>query len=54
MVQRRHGYIQGVLVKNAVVRTIFEAADALTDSILTKVTGKVATDSRAPAVWRWT
>jgi len=43
------GYIQGVLVKNAVTPEIFAAADALTHESSVKVTGKVREDSRAPS-----
>ena len=43
------GYIQGVLVKNAVTPEIFAVADALTHESSVKVTGKVREDSRAPS-----
>ena len=43
------GYIQGVLVKNAVAPEVFAAADALTHESSLKVTGKVREDSRAPS-----
>ena len=43
------GYIQGVLVKNAVAPEIFAVADALTHESSIKVTGKVREDSRAPS-----
>ena len=49
MVRDGTGYIQGVLVKNAVAPEIFAAADALTHESSLKVTGKVREDSRAPS-----
>jgi asparaginyl-tRNA synthetase len=49
MVRDGTGYIQGVLVKNAVAPEMFAAADALTHESSLKVTGKVRADSRAPS-----
>ena len=49
MIRDGSGYIQGVLVKNAVAPEIFEAADALTHESSLKVTGKIREDSRAPS-----
>ena len=43
------GYIQGVLVKNAVAPEVFTAADALTHESSVKVSGKIREDSRAPS-----
>jgi len=43
------GYIQGVLVKNAVPPSVFAAADELTHESSVRVTGKVREDSRAPS-----
>jgi asparaginyl-tRNA synthetase len=43
------GYIQGVLVKNAVPPSVFAAADALTHESSVRVTGKIREDSRAPS-----
>jgi asparaginyl-tRNA synthetase len=49
MIRDGSGYIQGVLVKNAVAPEVFEAADALTHESSVKVTGKIRQDSRAPS-----
>ena len=49
MIRDGSGYIQGVLVKNAVSPEVFEAADSLTHESSVKVTGKVREDSRAPS-----
>jgi asparaginyl-tRNA synthetase len=49
MVRDGSGYIQGVLVKNAVSPEIFALADGLTHESSIKVTGKVREDSRAPS-----
>jgi len=43
------GYIQGVLVKNAVTPEIFAAAETLTHESSVIVTGKIREDSRAPS-----
>ncbi|PYS53928.1 MAG: asparagine--tRNA ligase [Acidobacteria bacterium] len=43
------GYIQAVVVKNAVSPEIFTAADSLTHESSLAVTGKVRQDSRAPS-----
>src|SRR5207247_4820061 len=43
------GYIQGVLVKNAVPPDVSAAADSLTHEASVIVTGKVRADARAPA-----
>src|SRR3970040_2268551 len=48
MIRDGSGYIQGVLVKNAVTPEIFEAAEALTHESSLKVTGKLRADARAP------
>ncbi len=42
------GYIQGVIVKNAVPPEVFTAADSLTHESSIEVTGKVRADARAP------
>src|SRR6187401_3186221 len=44
------GYIQGVVVKNAVSPEVFEIADSLTHESSVIVTGKVREDSRAKRV----
>src|SRR5204862_5632583 len=49
MVRDGSGYIQGVLVKNAVPPHVFAAADTLTHESSIRVTGKVREDSRAPS-----
>ena len=49
MIRDGSGYIQGVLVKNAVAPEVFEAAEALTHESSVKVTGKLREDSRAPS-----
>jgi asparaginyl-tRNA synthetase len=49
MIRDGSGYIQGVLVKNAVSPEIFEAADGLTHESSLKVTGKIRADARAPS-----
>ena len=49
MIRDGSGYIQGVLVKNAVAPEVFEAAEALTHESSVKVTGKIREDSRAPS-----
>lgn len=49
MVRDGTGYIQGVLVKNAVSPEVFSAADSLTHESSVRVTGKVREDSRAPS-----
>ena len=49
MVRDGSGYIQGVLVKNAVPPHVFAAADTLTHESSLRVTGKVREDSRAPS-----
>jgi asparaginyl-tRNA synthetase len=49
MIRDGSGYIQGVLVKNAVSPEVFETADSLTHESSVKVTGKVREDSRAPS-----
>lgn len=49
MVRDGSGYIQGVLVKNAVAPDVFAAADTLTHESSIRVTGKVREDSRAPS-----
>ena len=49
MVRDGSGYIQGVLLKNAVSPEVFAAADGLTHESSIKVTGKVREDSRAPS-----
>src|SRR5215510_10177530 len=43
------GYIQAVVVKNAVAPEVFAAADSLTHESSLEVTGKVREDSRAPS-----
>jgi asparaginyl-tRNA synthetase len=43
------GYIQAVVVKNAVAPEVFSAADTLTHESSIEVTGKVREDSRAPS-----
>jgi len=43
------GYIQAVVVKNAVAPEVFAAADTLTHESSVEVTGKVREDSRAPS-----
>lgn len=43
------GYIQAVVVKNAVSPEIFAAADSLTHESSVEVTGKVREDARAPS-----
>src|SRR6266705_3127626 len=43
------GYIQTVVVKNAVAPEVFAAADTLTHESSLTVTGKVREDSRAPS-----
>ena len=43
------GYIQGVLVRNAVAPEIFAAAETLTHESSVIVTGKIREDSRAPS-----
>jgi len=43
------GYIQGVLMKNAVSPEVFAAADSLTHESAVIVKGKVRADSRAPS-----
>ena len=43
------GYIQGVLVKNAVPPSVFAAAEALTHESSVSVTGRIREDSRAPS-----
>jgi len=43
------GYIQGVLVKNAVSEEVFAAAETLTHESSVIVTGKIREDSRAPS-----
>jgi asparaginyl-tRNA synthetase len=48
MIRDGSGYIQGVLVKNAVSPEIFEAAEGLTHESSVKVTGKIRADARAP------
>ena len=48
------GYIQGVLVKNAVPPSVFAAADELTHESSVRVTGKVREDSRAPSGFEMT
>ncbi|HVQ63890.1 MAG TPA: asparagine--tRNA ligase [Terriglobia bacterium] len=49
MIRDGSGYIQGVLVKNAVAPEVFEAAESLTHESSVKVTGKLREDSRAPS-----
>ena len=49
MIRDGSGYIQGVLVKNAVAPEVFEAAEGLTHESSVKVTGKIREDSRAPS-----
>jgi asparaginyl-tRNA synthetase len=49
MIRDGSGYIQGVLVKNAVAPEIFAVADGLTHESSIKVTGKIREDSRAPS-----
>jgi asparaginyl-tRNA synthetase len=49
MIRDGSGYIQGVLVKNAVAPEVFAAADSLTHESSVKVTGKIREDSRAPS-----
>ena len=48
MIRDGTGYIQGVLVKNAVTPEVFAAADTLTHESSVRVTGKIREDSRAP------
>jgi asparaginyl-tRNA synthetase len=43
------GYIQGVLVRNAVAPEVFAAAETLTHESSVIVTGKIREDSRAPS-----
>jgi asparaginyl-tRNA synthetase len=43
------GYIQGVVVKNAVSPEMFAAADSLTHESSVEVSGKVRADARAPS-----
>src|SRR5207247_7702091 len=43
------GYIQGVIVKNAVSPQVFADADSLTHESSIELTGKVRADSRAPS-----
>src|SRR3989454_8301734 len=43
------GYIQGVIVKNAVPPQVFADADSLTHESSIELTGKVRADSRAPS-----
>src|SRR5438128_1317152 len=43
------GYIQSVVVRNAVAPEIFTAADSLTHESSIEVTGKVREDARAPS-----
>src|SRR5438270_4915251 len=45
----RTGYIQGVIVKNAVSPQVFADADSLTHESSIELTGKVRADSRAPS-----
>jgi asparaginyl-tRNA synthetase len=49
MIRDGTGYIQGVLVKNAVTPEVFAAADTLTHESSVRVTGKIREDSRAPS-----
>jgi len=49
MIRDGSGYIQGVLLKNAVAPEIFAVADGLTHESSIKVTGKIREDSRAPS-----
>ena len=49
MIRDGTGYIQGVLVKNAVSPEIFSTAEGLTHESSIKVTGKVREDARAPS-----
>jgi asparaginyl-tRNA synthetase len=49
MIRDGSGYIQGVLVKNAVPPHVFAAADTLTHESSVRVTGKVREDARAPS-----
>jgi asparaginyl-tRNA synthetase len=49
MIRDGSGYIQGVVVKNAVPPHVFAAADTLTHESSVRVTGKVREDARAPS-----
>jgi len=49
MIRDGSGYIQGVLMKNAVPPHVFAASDGLTHESSIRVTGKIREDSRAPS-----
>jgi asparaginyl-tRNA synthetase len=49
MIRDGTGYIQGVLVKNAVSPEVFSTAEGLTHESSIKVTGKIREDARAPS-----